>query len=693
MRSGITGLLGAAGVAGVALLAAGCGGANPSVESASPAEAQSGAKSAPPATLAAACARKNPGAGPARLGDARQGSPVALVQTGAKTLAYVADEDDGLLHTIDVDSGTERAVTLLAGAPSQLLVLGDGRVAVALRDKNRVQIFEPTASADAPLEARCEVPVAAEPVGLAATPDDARLLVTSAWGRRLTALDVATMKPKFDVPVAREPRAVLVDDDGERAFVAHVVGATMSVVDLNTDKHDVREIDLRVKRNERGSTSKVRNGCQGFALAKSVEMKDEAPMPRKDGTAASVAPEKPLVKGRMPKEKAPPAPRGRVFAPMVTVDPGEVAARSTGYGNSTDTVGAEAPIVTVIDGAAERPLTKSLLADGLRHQNECLLPRAAAVSGATGSLFVTCLGIDALLELDGRSVDPMRVMRRRWSVPSGPTGVAIDDSKGRAVVWSQFDHELSVIKLGEAPEKGSAAVRVLASRKAKSDVTSEIAWGRELFHKTDDPRIASDGRACASCHPDGREDALTWSTPDGPRQTIMLAGRTTASAPFGWMGAHEDVKVHLRETFRRLGGTGLPDAEGRFDELDALVAYVSKMRAPTLEGAVLPPEQTKLAARGRDLFFENSQGCATCHVGGAGTDAAKHNVGSGSFSEKKTEFDTPSLRFISGTAPYFHDGRYATLDELLSGSDGKMGHTLQLSRQDVAALKAYLETL
>ena len=56
-------------------------------------------------------------------------------------------------------------------------------------------------------------------------------------------------------------------------------------------------------------------------------------------------------------------------------------------------------------------------------------------------------------------------------------------------------------------------------------------------------------------------------------------------------------------------------------------------------------------------------------------------------------FDTPSLRFVSGTAPYFHDGRYPTLRALLVGSDGKMGHTAKLSPHELDALEAYLRTL
>ena len=99
-----------------------------------------------------------------------------------------------------------------------------------------------------PLEGLCSAEVAVEPFGLAMTPDDKTILVTSAYGQKMTALDSGSMVAKYDVKLPREPRAILVDDSGERAFVAHVVGAKMSVVDLKTDKHEAREVDLRVKR-------------------------------------------------------------------------------------------------------------------------------------------------------------------------------------------------------------------------------------------------------------------------------------------------------------------------------------------------------------------------------------------------------------------------------------------------------------
>lgn len=628
-----------------------------------------------------ACARKKPGSGAGRLGDHREGGAVALARSGDGTIAYVADEDDRSVHTIDVSGGRARATTRLSGAPARVLVLADGRVAVTLRDKNRLQVFEPGGSVDEPLQALCSVKTPVEPVGLAATPDDATIVVASAWARKLTGYAADTMAVRFNNDVLREPRDVVVDDSGQRAFVAHVVGGKVSVVDLEPDA-DAREIDLRVP-NTAGSTaaSSTRQSCQGFALAKSVAAEEVKPRAvTGDGADSGKA-----------LTTQPRVPGGRIFAPRVTIDPGEPMRRSSGYGNSRFSR-IETPIVSVIDAKAERNLTTALHEVGSRSvtpTGACLLPRAAAVSAATGGLLVACAGTDALVELDTRGTDPARLERRRWKVPAGPVGVAVNDEEAIAVVWSQFDRQLAVVDLASASETVDV---IPAPKPLDTSVTATVAWGRKLFHQTDDTRISRDGRACASCHPDGREDALTWSTPVGPRQTIMLAGRLKGSAPFSWLGVHENERVHLRTTFQRLGGSGLPEKAGRADEMDALVSYLHAMPAPHLDDALVDEEQVALAKQGRALFHAEETGCAKCHVGG-GTDAKTYDLGTKSAGDKDDKFDTPSLKFVGGTAPYFHDGRYETLLDLLTSTDSQMGHTMHLSRRDALALTAYMETL
>jgi cytochrome c peroxidase len=73
-------------------------------------------------------------------------------------------------------------------------------------------------------------------------------------------------------------------------------------------------------------------------------------------------------------------------------------------------------------------------------------------------------------------------------------------------------------------------------------------------------------------------------------------------------------------------------------------------------------------------------------------DGETHDVESPKRGELKQAFDTPSLHLVAHSAPYFHDGRFPTLAQLLAGSDGAMGTTSQLSSEDRDAFVAYLET-
>jgi mono/diheme cytochrome c family protein len=388
---------------------------------------------------------------------------------------------------------------------------------------------------------------------------------------------------------------------------------------------------------------------------------------------------------------------GRIFAPEILANPdptpGEV---TTGYGpgGSPSQIGD----IASLDEAGEHLATTPVL--DFRDHADCLLPRAAAMDEGTGRLLVTCLGVDAVIAYDARAKNPHLAPVRRWKVASGPTGIVVDAAEHRAIVWSQFAHTLGVIPLDDTLARQSTStvgVRFLATNitlhhaEAAAFVlpahgeamSASLALGRRLFHAAGDTRIAGDGRACASCHPDGRDDGFTWATPDGPRQTPILAARLADTAPYGWNGTSLELKDHVHRTFRRLFGSGIAPAE-----FEALVGYVRHMDIPFARVASSPE-----AARGDIVFHSAEAGCAACHLDSTTADGKSHDVQSRIKGDTTAEFDTPSLRFLGQSAPYFHDGRYATLDDLLRGVDGTMGHTAHLDDGDRRALVAYLEAL
>jgi len=625
------------------------------------------------------------------VGAVRAGSTVVLATRDGRTLAYAADEDDWAVHVIDVDSRKELGETALDGRPSQLMFLPDGRLAVLLRDRAQIAVMEPGARPEE-LEKRCTVDAPMEPVALALTPDDATLLVTSGWGRALTAYDAGKLTRSFEVSLPREPRAVVVSDDGKFAYVSHAVGAQASRVTLadktvtaislqerdpqtDSQEHAIqKQIDDHLKKGQKVPSSltdqmtELEKGthpsCQGFALAKSVE------------------------------------PGGRILAPQVLVDNGDAKERAPGYGN--DESATEAGDVAVIDAATGKPIAASLERPNENggwgnveardvQKAECLLPRAATMDPASRSLLVSCYGLDQVIAYDSLAASPARAERRRWSVSAGPSGIAVDTAKNRAVVWAQFDRTLDVIDFGDgrlADDKGrppSPAERIAMAPNPAHKLAVATALGRLLFHSVGDARIARDGRACASCHPEGRDDSLVWATPDGPRRTIMLAGRVQGTAPYAWNGSEESLRVHLSTTFDRLNGAGGLKSV----ELDGLTAYVESLAPP-----VTPPAlRDAQVQRGAELFASADVGCASCHAGSLATDNQRHDVKSKTDADKTGEFNTPSLHLVGGTGPYFHDGRYKSLHDLLSATRDDMGHTSQLSPRDLEAIEAYVRTL
>lgn len=130
---------------------------------------------------------------------------------------------------------------------------------------------------------------------------------------------------------------------------------------------------------------------------------------------------------------------------------------------------------------------------------------------------------------------------------------------------------------------------------------------------------------------------------------------------------------------------------------------------------------TPLEKRGYLLFNTEQGDCFHCHSTPLTTDLLFHNIGldslpvgldAGRYNVTLNpadlgKFKTPSLRNVEMTAPYMHDGRYQTLEEVVEHYNSKVLHSasldpimtkpgkeygLNLSEYDKAALVAFLKT-
>lgn len=124
---------------------------------------------------------------------------------------------------------------------------------------------------------------------------------------------------------------------------------------------------------------------------------------------------------------------------------------------------------------------------------------------------------------------------------------------------------------------------------------------------------------------------------------------------------------------------------------------------------------SKSAIRGIALFRGKAR-CSTCHIGTNFTDEKFHNIGAGDGigqndpgraavtkkSEDHGKFKTPTLRNITRTAPYMHDGSLKTLEEVIAFYDrgGRLNPNLdkeikplQLTKVEKVDLLEFLKSL
>jgi hypothetical protein len=203
-----------------------------------------------------------------------------------------------------------------------------------------------------------------------------------------------------------------------------------------------------------------------------------------------------------------------------------------------------------------------------------------------------------------------------------------------------------------------------------------IDAGRSVFHKQ-----TSIGLACASCHPEGREDGLVWDFVEfGKRRTQNLSGHILERAPYHWNGDMSSLPTLMDDVFAvRMAGGTLTERQKR-----SLGPWLDRLEPPAPINVAV-----ETAERGRAIFESPEVGCVACHNGPLFTNNILVDVGTGG------NFKVPSLLGIGARAPFMHDGCAKTLSDRFTncGNSTLHGNTSHLTAAQVADLVAYLETL
>ncbi|OJV55824.1 MAG: cytochrome-c peroxidase [Bacteroidetes bacterium 43-16] len=301
----------------------------------------------------------------------------------------------------------------------------------------------------------------------------------------------------------------------------------------------------------------------------------------------------------------------------------------------------------------------------------------------------------------------------------------------------------------------------------KPDIASDnpltregVKLGRMLFYEKMLSRTNT--QSCASCHMqqfafnDTAQFSLGVKSLPGKRNAMSVVNMAWNTNEFFWDGRahllrHQSLKpvqdplemdetLHnivtklqasetYRQQFRRAFGTTNIDtlliSKALEQFMNAIVSNRSKYDDYLAGKATLTPQEE----RGRFLFFTeynpafpaaSGADCQHCHGGanfendqymnnGIDDDASFTDVGREAvtgLARDKARFKVPSLRNVGLTAPYMHDGRFRTLEEVVDhynlvknsvtldpSFQQQLPGGLQLSASDKSALVAFLHTL
>jgi hypothetical protein len=292
-----------------------------------------------------------------------------------------------------------------------------------------------------------------------------------------------------------------------------------------------------------------------------------------------------------------------------------------------------------------------------------------------------------------------------------PDGIALSADGAEAYVHERNTGDVAVVAVDRSDGIALSVADVIETLPV-DPMPADLRLGQSLFWSANSdqtPITTNHWVACASCHLEGRSDAVTWRFEVGPRDTPSNAGGTRDT---GFLLRTAD-RTRVQDYWQTIN----VEQGGRFDPvdqaelLDALAAFVDH----ALPLPVPPRTDPALVERGRGVFV--AAGCPECHSGPRLTDSGAgnpdldlagpltlHDVGTCSADDRAHVdllgdprdpclFDTPSLNGLADSAPYLHDGSAETLRDVIDRTRGTMGDTADLLDDDVDALVEYLRSL
>ncbi len=623
----------------------------------------------------------------------RSSSAITLTADGATLL--VVNPDSNSLTLVDTSAGagllTEPQVVaeISVGVDPRTVAVDDAglRAYVANRGSGTVSVVDLAARAVV-----AEVAVGYRPYGVVVSPGGGRLYVAVQGADRVAVLDTATLALVRALPVADRPSGLALSSGAETLYVTHLLSNALTALPT-----DVQTLYLPlILKNAQGIRHKAQN----------IPVSLGHPIPNIQSPISNIQlfPDSNLVQSIVLSPDG-----GRAYVPHTRSN------TSNPNLNFDTTV---IPLVSLVDTVTGQHLVGQQFDLGTLDPPGVGLPFDAALTPSTslpstrlrtgragpdgGELWVVNAASNDLSVLDLAS----RQLVAHVEVGDNPRGIVLAPDGATAYVNNTLAGTVSVVDTAAYTVTGVITVTDLP-------LPPILLRGKRLFHTSDDPRLAKNQWiACNSCHFEGEHDGRTWQFAfAGPRNTTSLLGMIQ-TYPLRWSGEWDESAdaefANRKENF----GSGLvetmncaiappdcvhqPPNQGRAYDLDALALFLDSLAMPLSPAHAAGQPLAEAELRGRALFLDPALGCVDCHSPPLYTDHQAHDVGTATPNEKiGPAYDTPTLRGLYDSAPYFHDGSAATLYETVTYPSPGSEHDVRahLTEAKIQDLIAFLLTL
>jgi len=613
-------------------------------------------------------------------------STIAYEQrSGINSRVWVVNQDNDSVTAFDAVTNGKLAELTVGTAPRSIARAPDGRLWVTNKLSASISIINPDTMS---VVQTIALPFASQPYGVAFAPTGSFAFVVLEGLGQVLKLDGTNGAQVASVNVGPNPRHLAVSGDGATLLVSRFI-----------TPHLPGEETAVVQTPNGAGGEVVRVGAAGMSVLGTTILRHSdaidaensgsgvpnylgAPVISPDGTAAWVPSKQDNIKRGMLRNQL-----------------------NLNFQNTVRAISSRIDLSTNAEDFASR----------LDHDNSSL---ASAVA-------FDKYGVYMFVALEtSREIEVVDAHGRweifRFNAGRAPQGLTVSPDGLKLYVNNFMDRTVSVFDLSRLVNLGETNVPLLATLSAVTNekLSAQVLKGKQFFYDALDPRLARDRYlSCASCHNDGGADGRVWDLTgfgEGLRNTINLRGRAGAQGEgfLHWTGNFDEVQDFEGQIRNLSGGTGLmtntdfntgtrsqplgDPKTGISADLDALAAYVTSLNTFTSSPLRNSDGTLTTDAQAGKIIFRDMN-CAQCHSGTAFTEsgaATLRNIGTIQPSSGQrlggplTGIDTPTLRDVWATAPYFHDGSAATLGNAVSRHTG-----VSITAADLAKLVAYLQQI